>query len=198
MPLQLQYPLELSFRLLALSPQVFVRNADGEELAYVRQKLFRLKERVHVHPNQTSDAVIYDIQADRILDFSGQYHIHDANGVELGAVKQHGVRSLWRAGFTISRDGQALFEVTEKSVLTRMLDSLVGEIPVIGWLAGWVLQPTYFVRDGQGQLVMELAKKPALLEGLFEIKRVQSLPYPDEELAVLSLLMIVLLLRTRG
>ena len=40
----MQYPLELSFKIIALAPQIYVKDARGQELLYVRQKLLKLKE----------------------------------------------------------------------------------------------------------------------------------------------------------
>ena len=194
----LNFPLEFSFRLLALSPQLFVRDAQGREVAYVRQKLFRLKELVKIFPNQTSQDEAYTVEADRILDFSGGYHLRDAQGRGLGMLKQHGMRSLWRAHFTVMRDGQAVFEITEKSVLTRLFDNLLGEVPVLGMITGFVLQPSYLIKTPQGQLVMQLDKKPALFEGVFELHQKAPVSNADQELLVLALVMLMLLERSRG
>ena len=44
----MQYPLKLSFKIAALAPQLFVRDAAGTELLYVKQKLMSLKDKVTV------------------------------------------------------------------------------------------------------------------------------------------------------
>lgn len=194
----LAYPLEFSFRLISLSSQLFVRDAKGAEVAYVRQKLFRLKELVKIYPNQTSQQEVYTVEADRILDFSGAYQLRDANGQTLGTLKQHGMRSLWRAHFTVSREGQTVFEITEKSVLTRFFDNLLGEIPVLGLVAGYVLQPSYLIKTAEGQQVMQLDKKPALFEGVFALHQQTPVSASDQELLILALIMLMLLERSRG
>ena len=192
------FPLEFSFRLLALSPQLFVRDASGQEIAYVRQKLFRLKELVKIFPNQTANEEIYTVEADRILDFSGGYHLRDAKGTELGMLKQHGVRSLWRAHFSVVRNGQVVYEVSEKSVLTRMVDNLLGEVPVLGLITGYVFQPSYLIKTPEGQCVMQLDKKPALWEGVFEMHQHEAITNDDQELLLLAMIMVMLLERRRG
>ena len=44
----MQYPLELKFKVLALAPQISVTDAGGQQIFYVKQKLFKLKEAVTV------------------------------------------------------------------------------------------------------------------------------------------------------
>lgn len=192
------YPLEFSFRLLTLSPQLFVRDASGREIAYVRQKLFRLKELVKIYSNQTATEESYTVEADRILDFSGAYHLRDAMGAELGILKQHGVRSIWRAHFSVIHNGQIVYEITEKSVLTRLFDNLLGEVPVLGMITGYILQPSYLIKTPQGQQVMQLDKKPALFEGVFELNQQEPVSTSDQELLVLALTMLMLMERRRG
>jgi hypothetical protein len=43
-----QYPLSFSFKIIALAPQASARDATGQEILYVKQKLLRLKEKICV------------------------------------------------------------------------------------------------------------------------------------------------------
>ena len=56
----MKYPLSLSFKIMAMAPQIYVRDATGEIVCYVKQKMFRLKEVVSVFRDQnvvsTADA----------------------------------------------------------------------------------------------------------------------------------------------
>jgi uncharacterized protein YxjI len=194
----LAFPLELSFRLITLSNQIYVRDAEGRQVAYVRQKLLRLKELIKIFPNQTATDQTYEIQADRVLDFSGRYRISDANGREIGVVQQKGMKSLWRAKFVVSRNGQEVAHITEKSVLTRFLDKVVGELPFVGVVSSYVFQPSYLVENAQGQLLMEMAKQATLFEGVFKVEQRQAFSISDQQLLVMALIMVVLLERTRG
>jgi uncharacterized protein YxjI len=194
----LEFPLELSFKLVTLSNQIYVRDAAGKEIAYVRQKLFRLKELIKVFPNQTATAQTYEIQADRVLDFSGNYRITDATGQEIGSVQQQGMRSLWRAKFVVSRNGQEVARITEKSVLTRFLDLVVGNLPFVGVVSSYIFQPSYLVENPQGQLLLEMAKQAAFFEGVFKVEQQQAVSVADQQLLVMALIMVVLLERSRG
>ena len=45
----MDYPLHLSFKTMALAPQIAVTNARGQLIFYVKQKLMKLKESVAVY-----------------------------------------------------------------------------------------------------------------------------------------------------
>ena len=208
MPTTLAFPLRLSFKLLAFAPQFYVHDANGNCLAYIKQKLFKFKEAVTVFADERQEKVRYYIQADRIIDFSAQYNFTNAQGIAMGCVKQRGLRSLWKAGFDVLDVGLPIFHINEKSVLTRFLDSLFGQIPVIGLLSGYLFQPAYEASRPDGQLVMVLIKQPALFEGRFVIELATDsssqlgghAPLSEREAnqLLLSLMMIVMLERSRG
>jgi hypothetical protein len=44
----MNYPLDLSFKLLALASQIYVRDSQGNLVFYVKQKMFKLKEAITV------------------------------------------------------------------------------------------------------------------------------------------------------
>lgn len=194
----LSFPLLLSFKLMAFAPQFYVHDVQGHSVAYVKQKLFKFKEEVTVFADDSQSQARFQINADRVIDFSAQYNFTDAQGAALGAVKQRGMRSLWKAGYDVLDNEQPQFYINEKSILTRFLDSLFGQIPVIGWLSGYLFQPAYEVTRSSGEPVMMLTKKPALFEGVFEIEKLNALNEREENQLLLSLMMLVLLERTRG
>jgi hypothetical protein len=84
------YPLQLSFKVIALSPQISITDATGRLLLYVKQKAFKLKEAVTVFADREQTVPLYAIAADRVLDFSAQYTITNAQGQVLGAVRRRG------------------------------------------------------------------------------------------------------------
>jgi hypothetical protein len=44
----MKYPLRLSFKVLALSPQISISDAEGRLVMYLRQKFFKLREAVTI------------------------------------------------------------------------------------------------------------------------------------------------------
>ncbi|MBN2799719.1 MAG: hypothetical protein JXX28_11280 [Deltaproteobacteria bacterium] len=194
----MNYPLRLNFKILGLAPQIFLRDAAGEDVFYVKQKLFKLKEAVQVFKDKSRADLRYTIGADRILDFSAKYQIADASGEALGAVKRQGMRSIFRATYEVfDEDGAQVLLISEESVMKRMLDRLAGEVPLLGFVLVMLINPTYLVKRGD-EVVMKLVKKPAFFEGKFEVEQVVPLSEREEKRAVLSLLMMSLLERSRG
>ena len=106
-----------------------------------------------------------------------------------------------RASFEIysnSADTTPEFKISEKSVFTRILDSLFGQIPIIGFLTGYVANPSYLVTDNSGNTVMELIKQPALWEGKFTIESRAELSAQQQTRILVGLIMMVLLDGKRG
>jgi hypothetical protein len=195
---RLQFPLQMSFKLIAFAPQFVVQDARDQPVAYVRQKLFKLKEAITVFTNEKQDQQLYQIKADRIIDFSPLYHFTDTQGVVLGGIKRHGMRSMWKAGFDVLDNGVTLFSINEKSVMTRFLDGLFNSLPLIGLLSGYLFHPAYLVTRPDGTLVAELTKQPALFEGLFTAEQMAPVNEREEQQLLLALMTVLLLERMRG
>ena len=201
-----QYPLNLRFKLMALAPRIIITDASGIEQFFVSQRIFKLKEDVRVYNNSNKEQELYRIRADRIIDFSANYHFFRSdNELPLGSVKRKGMRSLWRATyFSDDANGTTSHYVKEDNPWVKIWDGLVGEIPLVGFAAGYVFNPSYTAyrgndRDDESQPVMTLTKQPAFWEGRYEINLVQPSISESEELQILlSLLMIVQLERRRG
>jgi hypothetical protein len=204
----IKYPLDLRFEFHTLNPearikvsillpQVSVRDADGELLFFVKQKLFELKEKVTVFADQDQTQILYRILADRIIDFSANYRIFDKAEILIGTVRRKGLRSMWKAEYEICRGdrSQPAFILREKSFLVRAIDAFLSVLPFI---SGLLFHPTYLLRDVDGAVVMSLKKRPAWLQEKFRLEQLEAVNPKDEELLLLSLLMITLLERTRG
>jgi uncharacterized protein YxjI len=197
----MQYPLTLSFKILALAPQITVTDGGGNPVMYVRQKLFKLKEQIHVYRDDSKSQELFQINADRIIDFSANYRFTTATGDAVGSVKRRGARSLWKASYDVAdSQGQAVLNIEEESAWVKFLDGLLGEIPILGAFTGYFLNPTYAIRrPGNGEVVLKVVKHRSFLESKFEIQRQdEALGGGEEIAAVLAVLMMVLLERQRG
>lgn len=198
--MSLNYPLEMSFKILAVAPQIYIRDAAGEMQFYVKQKLFKLKEAIKIYSNDQQNELLYNITADRVIDFSARYNFSDAAGNPLGSTKRQGMKSLWRAHFDIfhgSEDTPAL-SIQEESVAVRMADGCANQIPFVGLFAGYFFNPTYLVTRPDGTVVMKLIKQPSLFEAKFSIEKVVEMDDLDEKRIVLSMIMMTLLEKNRG
>lgn len=194
----MQYPLELSFKVMALAPQISVTDASGDQIFYVKQKLFKLKEEVTVFADTAQTQPLYSINADRIIDFSAQYHFTDQAGTTLGSVKRDGMKSLWRARYDLLNGSAPNLTIHEENPWVRVLDGLVGEIPLVGLVSGYVFHPAYLVDRADGTTLMRLQKEPAFFESKFSIRKLAEMQPTEETRVLLGLLMMVLLERSRG
>ena len=75
----MKYPLNLSFKLLAIAQQITGTDAAGQVVFYVKQKAFKLKEAVTVFADVEQTKPMYTIKADRVIDFSARYDFNDQN-----------------------------------------------------------------------------------------------------------------------
>lgn len=194
----MDYPLNLSFKLLALAPQIYVRDAAGQLRMYVKQKLLKLKEQVTIFADEGQSVPLYHIKADRVIDFNARYNITAPDGRELGSIRRRGRRSLWRANYEVARGEEVIFVLKEANPWAKVGDALFGEIPFVGIFAGYVFHPRYLVQRADGTEVLQVAKQNALFEGKYRIDKRTELPPEDEGMAVLAILMMLLLERRRG
>ncbi|MGB3592458.1 MAG: hypothetical protein WBA16_12300 [Nonlabens sp.] len=196
---EISFPVKFTFKISTLSNDFVARDSRGATLAYVRQKMFKLKESVNVYGNEDRHQLLYTIKANKWLDFSAAYAITDAAGTSVGKVARKGWRSIWKAEYhIINPQDQVQYKVRERSIWTRMADNVVGDIPVLGFFTGYLFHPVYEVRDTAGNVVMELKKQPSFFGRQFTLEQIEDLPDEDDTRVVLGLMMMVLLERQRG
>jgi uncharacterized protein YxjI len=194
----MNYPLTLTFKVIALAPQLSVTDANGQLVFYVRQKMFKLREAVTVFADREQKRPVTQIRADRILDFNAVYGFEDAQGRRFGAVRRAGMRSIWKAHYEVLRAETPVLTIREDSAFVRFMDSVIGDLPIVGLLSGYLFHPSYSATRADGTRVLHVKKQPALWEGRFTIEREAELTPDEEASAVLSILMMVLLERDRG
>src|ERR1700712_490844 len=97
----LQYPITLNFKIAALAPQISVTDASAREILYVRQKLLKLRDKIHVFADSSQNQELYEINADRILDWSARFVFTDPQGRTVGAIQRQGAGPIWRATYDI-------------------------------------------------------------------------------------------------
>ncbi len=195
----MKFPLDLTFKVVALAPQVTVTDMEGKTVCYVRQKMMRLKESVDVYTQKKDGEKICEIRANKVIDFSATYHFLDNSGRTFGAVQRKGMRSLWKAHYEILDPTNPIMLIREENPWIKVVDSLVGEIPVIGIASGFLFHPSYLVSRMASQTpLVRITKAPALFESKFHIEKLSEFDQQDETRIVISTLMMVLLERDRG
>ena len=195
----MNYPIDLSFKLLALASQIYIRDANGILIGYVKQKLLKLKEDIRVFADESQTQLLFSIKADRVIDFSACYNFSDKNGNFLGSIKRKGMRSIWKAHYQIlDAQNQHVMEIHEESAWVKVIDAVVGELPIIGMFTGYFFNPAYIVSKTDGTEVMRLQKEPAFFEGKFKLQPQGEMQSAEENLVLLSVLTMTLLERSRG
>ena len=63
-----------------IARKLTVSDAAGNLSFFVKQKAFKLKEPVTVFADVDQQVPLYELAADRVIDFSASYHFKDARG----------------------------------------------------------------------------------------------------------------------
>lgn len=193
----LNYPLELSFKIATIGTRVRVVDAAGQQVAYLRKKKFRLKEDVRVYEDENQSRLRFRLKADRVVDFGASYTVSGPGGKPLGAVRQRGVRSLWKSTYEISDpSGKVIGVIHEENPFVKVLDSLAEALPFADALGGLFFNPAYLVDLG-GETVLRMKKERSVFESRFRLDKLGDFS-EEEDLLFASLMMVLLLERDRG
>lgn len=196
----LQFPIKFVFNVSTFANDFSALDSNGNMVAYVKQKLFKLKEDISVFNNGSPSASeMYRIKADRWIDFSAAYSITYANGAELGKIARKGWASIWKANYEIIDQNQRLqYHIREENAWVKVMDSLLSQIPIVGIFSGYFFNPSYIVTDLNDRTIARLKKESSFWGRRFEVTKLSEFDYDDDERIMLSLMMMVLLERDKG
>ena len=193
------YPLDLKFNIATLANDFTATDAEGLTIAYVKQKMFKLKEKLVVFSDKTQTEEKYHINANKWLDFNTSYNFTDKDGKELGRVARKGWKSLWKAKYELydENDKQDLI-IKEDNAWVKVFDTLLGEIPVLGIFTGYLFNPKYSITRPDGTVVARLSKKSSFFGRNFSIEKLKDFEEGEELRVFLGSMMMLLLERRRG
>jgi len=196
----IQYPLKLSFKIMALASQATVTDAAGNTVLFTKQKMFKFREHVEIFTDKSKATRLADIKTRKVIDWSARYEATDANEQPIGAVGRKGWRSIWRAHYEVFNPGDETpdFSIREENPGAKVMDGFLSGIPIIGFASGYLFHPRYLATRSNGNPAMRLEKKAAFFEGKFEITKVGDLTPREELNLILSFMMLVMLERKRG
>ncbi len=196
----LNYPLNFKFKITTLSSDFNITDRNGNYVAYVRQKMFKLKEDVIVFSDEKRSVELFRIQANQWIDFNASYKITEpGSGKKFGRLARRGMRSLWKSQYDIyDENDRSKYQINEDNAWIKVIDGIIGEIPLVGMFSGYFLNPSYTVKDSSGKEFFRLKKMPSLFGRKFQLDRLIDIDDEDESLVILSFLMMVLLERDRG
>ena len=195
----LRFPLNFTFKIFTPSNDFTVFDAQGEEVAYTRQKIFKIKESIEIFRNGSRNERLYTIDADRIIDFNANYTVRDAAGRTVGSVKRSGMKSLWKTSYTLSdAAGSPRYTLHEANPWIAVADGILGEIPVLGMLTGYFLNPTYTIAAPDGREAYRLKKNASFFERKFSLEKTAQAPAEDDVLVLNAAMLLMLLERGDG
>ncbi len=195
----LAYPLQFHFKITTLSNDFTVQDAHGQTICYSKQKMLKLTEEVNIYNDTTQSQRLYQIKADRWLDFSAAYTITDQNGLYKGKIARKGWASIWKSRYEIyDQNEQQDLLVREENPWVKIADALFSDIPIFGILSGYLFHPTYLVTRPDGTAVLRLQKEPSFWGRKFSLHQLSPFEKGEEERTVLGLMMMLLLERRRG
>lgn len=196
---QLTFPLQLTFKISTLSNDFVAQDANGSTIAFVRQKMLRLIEEVQVFNNESRTELNYTIRANKWLDFTATYTFTNRAGYETGRLVRKGWSSLWKAHYEIyDEKSQQDLLIREENPWAKVFDSMLGEVPILGFFSGYLFHPSYIVTRPNGTEVVRLTKIPSFFGRKFTIDKLDKFETGEEERVLLGLMMLILLERRRG
>ncbi|MCY1634406.1 hypothetical protein [Marinifilum sp. D737] len=196
---KIQFPVNFEFKVSTIANDFTATDADGKTLAYVRQKMFKLKEDIQIYSDESRTKQNYSIKADKWLDFSTAYKFLDEDQKEFGKVVRKGWKSIWKAEYKIFNGSeQEKYNIREENGWIKVLDSILSQVPVLGILTGYLFNPSYIVKDQDEQEIIRLKKMPSFFGRRFELTKLGEMNEEDNDRIMLSLMMMILLERRRG
>ncbi len=195
----LQFPIDFEFKIGTLANDFTARDLSGRTIAYVRQKMFKLKEDIQIFSDDSQTQVNYTIKADRWLDFSAAYSFFDSDGTVLGKIARKGWRSIWKAKYEIiDQHDQLQYSVSEENGMVKVFDSLLGQVPILNMFTGYFFNPSYLVTDKQEKPIVRMKKIASFWGRKFQLTKVGQMDSDDDDRIMLGLMMLLLLERRRG
>jgi len=195
----LQFPIDFTFKVSSFANDFTATDLSGETIAYVRQKMLKFKEDIQVFSDQSKTEINYAIKADRWLDFSAAYAFYDGSGIYIGKIARKGWRSMWRASYEIiDQNENHQYSITEESAMVKVFDSILGQIPILSIMTGYLFNPSYLVTDLRGNAILRMKKQASFFGRKFQLTKEGKMDSDDDDRVMLGCMMMLLLERRRG
>lgn len=90
-------------KVLSVAHKYMVYDSSDQMVAFVQQKMFKLKEDIVIYADESKSQIIMRIQQANILDFSGSFQVIDAQTNQLiGILKRKGWKSMLKDEWKIT------------------------------------------------------------------------------------------------
>jgi uncharacterized protein YxjI len=127
--------IEQKFTLLANQYRIYetVDNQKGDLIGFAHQKRFTFKEAVDFFTDEQRRELAFNVRAEKMLDFHGQFVVNDADSKPIGAVRKAFKKSLLRSTWEIMEDnGEVAAVIQERSQVMALFRRFWNFIPLLG------------------------------------------------------------------
>ena len=101
------------------APKFHIRDLNGNTLAFLRKKVFTLKDEIRVFTDEDQSMELLHIKARKVIDWGTAFDVTDSiNRQRVGVIKRQGWKSIVRKEWTI-------MDVNEQEICTVKEDSLL-------------------------------------------------------------------------
>jgi hypothetical protein len=128
-----------------IAPKFYFYDPQGNVIAFLKQKLFKLKEDIRLYSDDSATQELLLIKARNYFDIATTYDVTDAgSGQRIGALKRKGLKSMLRDEWQfLDMNDTEVGLIQEDSTGKAIARRLLGD-----W--GWLFPQTFnFVVDGQ-------------------------------------------------
>jgi len=194
------YPLNFRFNIGTLSNDFTATDANGNILAYVRQKIMTIKSQVDVFSDTNKTHKTYTINADAWLKFNISFTFTNLqNNQQFGRIVRKGVKSLWKSRYEIydENDRQDLL-IQEENAWVKVGDYLFSHLPSIGIFTGYIFNPSYIITRPDGTQVVRIKKEASFMGHSFSVQKIGHFEQGEEERILFGTMMMLLVERRRG
>ena len=153
--------------------RVFNTSENGEKqglISFVQQKRFSLKEEINFYEDEKRSKLIFNVKAEKTLDFHGKFIVKDISGKTIGKVKKSFQSSLLRSTWEIiDADDKSIVTVKEKSLPIAITRRLWQWIPIISDIPFFIKYNFVFI-DSATQEQIGSFNKTKLIRDHYEME----------------------------
>ena len=122
-------------KMVSLTPTFFLRDETGVPLAFLRQKMFSLKDDITVYTDETQTQELLHICGRKILDFGAAFDVTDpVHHEKVGVLRRQGWKSFVRAEWKIfDAMGEEIGMIREDSLMRAVVRRFFGNVILKGY-----------------------------------------------------------------
>lgn len=162
---------KLNFKRIALANKLTVTDSGGNVVSYSHQKLLKIKERILFYADSNKTQELAEVNASKVIDFNVQYVQTNASGEKGYTLRRRGRQSLWKADYEITDSADQLaYKIHEGNPWVKVIDALIGQVPILGLFTGYFFNVEYLVSNAEGEDIYSIKKEPSFFEASFLVK----------------------------